>query len=154
MGFLAAGVAGVLASTMYYLLRAFERRTRQDMQTLAAERRRLEGDMARREYELHRRKEALDRRVFVTELRLASNARTADMAMNENRLLRQRVLELEREIDEVNDERNQLITHELTLASAQFSRPYADEMPAAAGDQVVPLRRPRRYVLESLKGDC
>jgi chromosome segregation ATPase len=139
---LAVGIAGVLATVMFHLLRGFEARTRRDMDQLAEERSLFEQDMRAREYELQRRQEALNRRAVATSIRLASYAKSVDDTRTENRALRERILELEAEIDEVNDERNQLISNELTLASAQFTaRAYGDLRAVAGGEQPARMRR-------------
>ncbi|MFJ6085077.1 hypothetical protein ACIQI8_27085 [Streptomyces sp. NPDC092369] len=133
VAFLAAGVAGVLAATMRYILARFEERTRRDLNEVAEERRRLELEMQQREHDLERRQEALERSRVTGSLRMASYAYELDGYMTLATRLRRRVEELETEIQEVNDERNQLIARELLLASGQFTQRTYGELKAVAG---------------------
>ncbi|MEV5472829.1 hypothetical protein AB0L66_10785 [Streptomyces sp. NPDC052207] len=145
---MAAGTAGMLASTMSYLLRRFEARTRQDMDQLAEERRLLEREMLQREHDLERREEALQRQRVAAALVHASMAKNLDDTRNQNQELRARVMNLEHELDEVNDERNQLVAHELLMANAQFAPRMYGVLQAASGDQApARLRRLSTQVL-------
>ncbi|QIY66362.1 hypothetical protein HEP85_38550 [Streptomyces sp. RPA4-2] len=120
-GFLSAGAVGFLAATMRSLLVVSEARTRRDLSEVAEERRRLESDMRARERAVEQLEYAVDRRVAVTALRIASYAKALDDTRDENASLRLRIVELKHEIDEVNDERNQLITQELVAGNDRFT---------------------------------
>ncbi|MFD6494404.1 hypothetical protein ACFV99_10055 [Streptomyces sp. NPDC059944] len=118
---LTVGVAGLLAALLRHTLSQVEARTRHDLGVLAEHRRCLELDMQMREADLSRRERALARSATLTSLRLAGHARAVDQARNENAELRARNAQLMEEIEEVNDERNQLITTELGLARDRFT---------------------------------
>ncbi|MEU6513707.1 hypothetical protein [Streptomyces sp. NPDC046978] len=112
------------------------------MGQLAEERSLLEREMLQREHQLERREEALQRQKVATALRHASMAKSLDMARNQNQELRDKVRDLEREVDEVNDERNQLVAQELMMANAQFAPRMYGALQAVSGDQ--PPAAPRR----------
>ncbi|MFJ4787647.1 hypothetical protein [Streptomyces sp. NPDC088794] len=133
VGFLAVGAAGVLAATMRYMLARSEERTRSDLNEVAKQRRDLELEMQRRELDVKRREGALERSRVTGAVRMATYAYSTDHAMNLVSQLRLRVEELETEVQEVNDERNRLITHELLLASGQFTQRTYGELRAVAG---------------------
>ncbi|MFI5880908.1 hypothetical protein [Streptomyces sp. NPDC051554] len=139
VGFLAAGVAGVLAATMRYMLARFEERTRRELSEVTERRRRLDREMQLRELELERRWRAFDRSRSTASLRMASYAYELDR----NRILvgslRQEVAGLKTEIDEVNDERNQLIANELMLTSGQFTQRAYGALKAVGGAETSPL---------------
>ncbi|MEW2167579.1 hypothetical protein AB0912_31955 [Streptomyces sp. NPDC007084] len=118
---LTVGVAGLLAALLRHTLSQADARTRHDLGVLAEQRKRLELDMRAREADLTRREQALARSAALTAMRLGSHARAVDEARDANAALRARNAQLMQEIEEVNDERNQLITSELSLARDRFT---------------------------------
>lgn len=145
IGFLAAGVAGGLAATMRYTLRQHQARTREELHEISERRRDLDLDMQLRERDLAEREAALDRRTSTLSLRLASYAKSLDEARNEKAALRNKIVELQTEVDEVCDERNQLITQELLAAQSQFtSKAYGELRVAAGAGRPMPFPHARR----------
>ncbi|MEU4168783.1 hypothetical protein AB0F46_18140 [Streptomyces sp. NPDC026665] len=125
IGLLTMGVAGALAALLRHTVTQVDTRTRHDLSVLAEHRRRLELDLQKHELDLARREKAMARRATITAIRLGSHARALDEARNANTALRAKNSQLMQEIEEVNDERNQLITAELTFAHDRFtSRTY------------------------------
>lgn len=139
VGFLAAGVAGVLAATMRYMLARFEERTRRELDEVTERRRRLDREMQLRELELERRWKALNRTRATASLRMASYAYETDRNRNLVGSLRRENEELRAEIDEVNDERNGLIANELLLTSGQFTQRTYGALKAVAGAETTAL---------------
>ncbi|MFG2308089.1 hypothetical protein ACGFS9_05250 [Streptomyces sp. NPDC048566] len=135
---LTAGVAGLLAALLRHTLRQADARTRQDLGALAEQRRLLEQELQRREADLSRREQALARSATLTALRLGSHARALDEARNANAALRARNAQLMQEIEEVNDERNQLVTAELTLARDRFTTKTYGGLRAVVGSERPP----------------
>lgn len=133
VGFLAVGVAGVLAATIRYMLARFEGRTRRDLDEVAEQRRHLEVEMQKRELDLEQREQALSRSRVTSSIINASFAYELDRNRNLVGLLRRRVEELQNEVEEVNDERNRLIANELLLTSGQFTQRSYGVLKAVAG---------------------
>lgn len=121
VGVLAAGTVGVFAVTVRYALRQFDARTRAQLREVTDLQRTGDLEMQRREHELERREEALRRARTTMSLRLASYAKALDDARNAAGYLRAQVCELQQEIVEVNDERNQLIVEELVQSREAFT---------------------------------
>jgi len=122
MGALAAGAVGVVAATVRYALRAFDARTRAQLQEISELQRRNDLAMQQREHQLFRREEALKRQRAAMQFRAASSAKALDETRNTLAALRTRIAELEQEVSEVNDERNQLILNELVATRGQFEQ--------------------------------
>ncbi|MCI3277557.1 hypothetical protein [Streptomyces cylindrosporus] len=116
-GIMAAGAVGAVGAAMRYTLKAFDART----QAHADTQRRNDLAMQQREHDVGRREAAVDRQRTVAAIRIASYAASLDEARNANARLQSKVVELQQELDEVNDERNQLIVEELMLARQQFT---------------------------------
>ena len=135
VGLLTMGVAGVLAALLRHTVNQVDARTRHDLSVLAEHRRRLELDMHKRELELSQREKAMARRATITAIRLGSHARALDEARNANTALRAKNSSLMQEIEEVNDERNQLITAELTLAHDRFTSKTYGGLRAVVGSE-------------------
>ncbi|WP_019060047.1 hypothetical protein [Streptomyces prunicolor] len=133
VGFLAVGVAGVLAATIRYMLARFEERTRRDLDEVAEQRRHLELEMQQRELNLERREGALSRSKVTGSVRIASYAYELDRNRTLVSQLRLRVEEQQTEIEEINDERNQLIARELLLTRGQFTQRSYGALKAVAG---------------------
>ncbi|MFB7247176.1 hypothetical protein ACFCYX_32480 [Streptomyces populi] len=91
--------------------------------------------MHRREQDLSQREKAMARRATITAIRLGSHARALDEARNANTALRAKNSELMQEIEEVNDERNQLITAELTFAHDRFTSKTYGGLRAVVGSE-------------------
>ncbi|MET9889675.1 hypothetical protein ABZZ47_05570 [Streptomyces sp. NPDC006465] len=135
VGLLTMGVAGVLAALLRHTVNQVDVRTRHDLSVLAEHRRRLELGMHKRELELSQREKAMARRATITAIRLGSHARALDEARNANTALRAKNSSLMQEIEEVNDERNQLITAELTLAHDRFTSKTYGGLRAVVGSE-------------------
>lgn len=135
---LTVGVAGLLAALLRHTLSQVDARTRHDLGVLAEQRRCLELDMQTREADLSRREQALARSATLTAMRLGSHARAVDEARNANAALRARNAQLMEEIEEVNDERNQLITTELGLARDRFTTRTYGGLRAVVGSEQPP----------------
>jgi hypothetical protein len=129
------GVAGALASLLRHAVNQVDARTRHSLGILAEHRQRLELDIQKRELDLSRREKAMARRATITAIRLGSHARALDEARNANTALRAKNSELMQEIEEVNDERNQLITAELTFAHDRFTSKTYGGLRAVVGSE-------------------
>ncbi|MGV9427153.1 hypothetical protein ACWDO7_23055 [Streptomyces sp. NPDC003656] len=132
-GIFAVGLAGALTATTRYLLRKFDARTHNGLTEIAEERRLLDLEMKQREAALKRREAALARSMATMQLLRAGDSYREDQHRKTIAELRLRVAELQREVEELNDERNQLIVHELRTSHAQFSKPRPGALQAAAG---------------------
>ncbi|MGW0800312.1 hypothetical protein [Streptomyces sp. NPDC002692] len=116
-GFLAAGAVGAVVATIRIAFAAFETRTRRTQDRIDAEKDQL---LAQRR-DLDRRAHVLHRREMVMNLRLASYAQSLDETRDENARLRLKLVDMRREVEEVNDERNQLITAQWVDGNGRFS---------------------------------
>ncbi|MFJ6540590.1 hypothetical protein ACIQMP_08080 [Streptomyces sp. NPDC091385] len=132
-GIFAVGIAGVLTAATRYILRQFDARTRHGLAEITEERRRLDLEMKQREAALARREAALARSLATMQMLRAGDLYREDQCREAIAELRLRVVELQREIEELNDERNQLIIHELRTSHAQFARPRPGALQAVAG---------------------
>lgn len=135
IGLLTMGVAGALAALLRHTVSQADARTRHDLSVMAEHRRRLELDMRKRELDLAQREKAMARRATITAIRLGSHARALDDARNANTALRAKNSRLMQEIEEVNDERNQLIMAELTLAHDRFTSKAYGGLRAVVGSE-------------------
>jgi hypothetical protein len=138
MGILAAGAVGVVAATLRYALRQFDARTRAQLREVADLQRSNDLGMRQREDDLEKREKALRRGRTVMAIRIASYAKSLDEARDTNTTLRARNVELQLEINEVNDERNQLVVEELFAARQQFTSKAYGHLRSAVGDHRVP----------------
>lgn len=135
IGLLTMGVAGALAALLRHTVAQVDARTRHDLSVLAEHRRRLELDIQKRELDLAQREKAMARRATITAIRLGSHARALDEARNANTVLRAKNSQLMQEIEEVNDERNQLITAELSFAHDRFTSKTYGGLRAVVGSE-------------------
>ncbi|MFC8676768.1 hypothetical protein ACFUEN_29285 [Streptomyces griseorubiginosus] len=144
MGILAAGAVGAVAATVRYALREFDARTRVQAREESERQRRHDLAMQKREIDLEMREQALARGRAAAAVRIASYMASLDEARNSNQALRVRISELETEIAEVNDERNQLIVEELVHAREQFtSKGYGRLRAVGGGQGNAPVALPR-----------
>ncbi|MFE5140398.1 hypothetical protein ACFRDV_22420 [Streptomyces fagopyri] len=116
-GFLAAGTAGAVVATVRIAFAAFEARTRKTQDRIDSEK----DWLLVQKRSLDRRVHVLDRRETVMNLRIASYAQSLDDTRDENARLRLKLVEMRREVEEVNDERNQLITQAWVDGNGRFS---------------------------------
>ncbi|MER8030639.1 hypothetical protein ABTZ78_16970 [Streptomyces bauhiniae] len=143
VGALAIGATGLAAVTARYARELIKerKRRRRGLDEVAEQRQLLASDLRRREAILTRREETLNRTLGTVQIRLASYAEEIDRCYGTMRTLRQQIESLEREVQEVNDERNELITKELRYAQAAFSSRGQRSLKAAASGG--PLALPR-----------
>ncbi|MET9122137.1 hypothetical protein [Streptomyces sp. NPDC004528] len=131
---LAGGIGGAVATLRHILRQHLAEVTEREQRADAAMRER-EQKQEREKQELDRRTKALDRRMDVVSLRVASLSKALDDSRNENSRLRAENFALIQEVGEVNDERNQLVTNELLAAAAQFTtRAFGQMLRPTAGD--------------------
>ncbi|MEW2164339.1 hypothetical protein AB0912_15305 [Streptomyces sp. NPDC007084] len=162
-GLLATGGLGLVALVFLYAQKCLEARIKADFKEVDDRRRALDATMAEREERVRVREIAADRMRTVAAIRMASLQRRLDTVLDEKAQTRARLEAVVQELNEVLDEYNQLVTHELQLSMDQFtsrgygffhaSRDYGALSTAsdkcASGD-VTPLRRKSDHEAEGI----
>jgi polyhydroxyalkanoate synthesis regulator phasin len=120
LSLLVAGGFGALTATGLRLLRVVERRSSMEREKISEERRVVKTLLREGQEALDKRERRLRREEATNALRITSYATSIDYTRTDNNKLRSRMHELEVEIADLNDERNQLVTQELTATRAQF----------------------------------
>ncbi|MFJ8006173.1 hypothetical protein [Streptomyces fagopyri] len=129
-GGIGGATAALLWAFRHHLTEVADRERRAD--AALSEREKLQEQ---KKVELDRRQAALDRRMDTVSLRVASLSKALDDSRNENAQLRAQNYALVREVGDVNDDLNRLVTNELLAGAAQFTTRAFGEMlrPAAGG---------------------
>ncbi len=155
IGVLVAGIGGLFAAVLFHVLRRVEERAQLHLDKFDERRRLLDEDMRQREHAVSVREAAVHRMMTINGIRYSSTARALDQALNDKSALQARVAAVTKELEEVLDEHNQMVRHDMQTAIDRFTpRGYGEIQKTpwglrfrdiasdqSAPDDVIPLRR-------------